>query len=264
MKVLIDSDVLRYEVGFGAVVGWKAITNSDSQPPFSYVADLLHERINLIMQACAADEYTLFITEGRTFRFDIATTKPYKGTRVGEKPWHYDNLTAYISSLENTKVVTYLEADDAIAIEHTANPLTTIIASRDKDLRTIPGMVYSWELGRQPSFGPETITREGYLKLSSNHKKLAGVGLSYFYAQLLMGDSVDNILGCRGVGPVAAFNLLNDKSPEEQLAAVINEYQKEYGIEWETVMTEMGQLLWLVRTLDNLGKPCLYQIGKIS
>lgn len=260
MKALIDADILRFEIGFGAVTGWKAITSSDSQPPFDYVERLLQERIDYIKAKTGATEAVLYLSEGKSFRFDVAKTKEYKGTRSGSRPWHYDNLTAYIKSLENTKVVTYLEADDQLAIDHLADKEHTVICSRDKDLRTIPGYVFSWELGRQPSFGPEKITKEGYLKLSDNHKKLAGTGLSFFYAQLLMGDTVDNIGGCKSIGPVAAYRMLHDSTPEAQLEAVTEAYKKEYGDLWETVMTEMGQLVWIIRRLSN-SKPVLYQIG---
>lgn len=263
MRCIIDGDVIRYELGFAAETGWKARTNGDDIPPFDYVEELLVDRLEAIKRVCQADEYTLYITEGRTFRYDIAQTKPYKGTRVGKKPWHFDNLSAYLKGVLGARVCNYLEADDAIAIDALAQDSgDCIICSRDKDLRMIPGWSYSWELGRQPSFGPELITKEGYLKLdrTSQKPKLKGTGLAFFYAQLLMGDNVDNIGGCGGVGPVAAFNILNGKSPEEQLDAVINEYKRVYNEQWKQKILEMGKLLWIVRRLNSDGSPQTWEL----
>jgi len=80
MKALIDADILRYEIGWGALTGWKAITDTEDIPPFDYVEKLLLQRIASIQEATGSDEYCLYLTEGHTFRYDIATTKPYKGT----------------------------------------------------------------------------------------------------------------------------------------------------------------------------------------
>ena len=135
-----------------------------------------------------------------------------------------------------TKVVEYLEADDQMAIDHIASDGNTILVSRDKDLRQVPGMFYSWELGRQPSFGPEEITKEGRLWLSTDHKKLYGTGLAFFYAQVLMGDTVDNIPGCKNIGPVAAYNMLDGLVPEDQLSVVQNAKKSPTRLE-ETLLT---------------------------
>lgn len=92
---LVDADILRYEIGYAAEVGWKAITEDpEALPPFSYVQDMLHDRLRSISANCATDiPCSLYITRGRTFRFDLAKKRPYKAKRVEKKPWHFDNLT---------------------------------------------------------------------------------------------------------------------------------------------------------------------------
>ena len=256
MRALIDGDILRYEVGFAAEVGWKAATERDEPPPFDFVKDLLHQRIQYIMTQTNADDATIYLTEGPTFRFDIAKTKPYKGNRVENKPWHHVNLTAYMKTMLGLQVVTKIEADDAMAIEHIASDGTTIICSRDKDLKQVPGWFYSWELGRQPSFGPELITKEGSLHLSTDRKKLSGTGLSFFYAQVLMGDRVDNIPGLGGWGPVRVFDYLSDtKDPDELLTLVKDAYND------DEFLLEQGQLCWIVRRTNEDGSPQVWSIG---
>jgi 5'-3' exonuclease len=269
MKALIDGDILRYEIGYAAETGWRAITETDDPPPFEYVETLLLQRINNILNADEAiNSYCLILTKGRTFRYDIAVTKPYKGTRKEKKPWHFDNLTAYIEGVLPSKTVEVIEADDAMAIEHCDYPHPTIICSRDKDLRQVPGPFYSWELGRQPGFGPTVVDKLGTLEL--NNGKLKGTGFAFFCSQMLTGDIVDNIPGIPGIGPKKAYDILNYVDEQEWsyenkagvlLALVEDAYKEHYEDEWEERHLEQGQLCWMVRKLDDEGKPVLWQRG---
>jgi len=257
MKPLIDADILRYEIGFGAETGWQT---EDELPPWPYVEEMLHHRINTICYDAGADEPpVLYITEGRTFRFDIAKRKPYKGTRKDNKPWHFNNLTVYFKDVLNCEVVTGIEADDAMAIRH-MGPEETIICSRDKDLKQCPGPFYSWELGRQPSFGPVVITKEGSLHLSENNK-LTGTGLPFFYAQVLMGDASDNIPGLPGCGPVLAYEMLESLEIAGLHSIVEDMYQEKYEAEWEEELLEQGRLCWMTRRLNEDGSPVLWEVG---
>lgn len=262
---LVDGDILRYEVGFAAETGWRAITeDEEALPPFDYVRKILHQRLDHICKQLEVDqEPVIYLTEGNTFRFDIAKSKPYKGTRVDKKPWHYKNLTVYIRDVLNSIVVTGIEADDAIAIDHVNDP-NSIICSRDKDLRQVPGWFYSWELGWQPSFGPENITKAGSLMLSDDGKnKLTGTGLAFFYAQIIMGDGVDNIPGLPGWGPVAAYKLLVDKAPEDMFLSVLTAYEENYvgNMPVEDYLLEQGRLCWMTRRLNEDGSPELWELG---
>ena len=264
MKPLIDADILRYEIGFGAETGWQT---EGEIPPWPYVEEMLHYRIDKICAvAGATEEPILYITEGRTFRFDIAKKKPYKGTRKENKPWHFNNLTAYMIHQLDAVVVTGIEADDQITIDHvkpkfmgSEQPYETIICTRDKDLRQVPGPFYSWELGRQPSFGPEVITKRGYLKLSEDRKNLSGTGLAFFYAQVLVGDKSDNIPGLPGCGPVKAYELLADRI--NMLEVCQDLYVEYYGADGEEELLEQGRLCWMSRRLNEDGSPVLWQIG---
>jgi hypothetical protein len=264
MQALIDGDILRYEIGYAAEIGWKSITGREEAPPWDYVEEMLLKRIASIQAITGASEYKLYITEGRTFRFDVATTKPYKGTRVDKKPWHFRNLTAYMKHVLNCEVVTGIEADDAMGIEHSKGN-ETIICSRDKDLKQVPGWFYSWEIGKQPSFGPKLIEPIGELALSKDRKTLKGTGYAFFCAQLLMGDRVDNIPGADRVGPVASFDALGSANTADGLLnAVIRKYKEVYGGEWKDKLTEQGRLIWILRKLNEDGSVPLWNIGDVN
>lgn len=265
MKALIDADILLHEVGYAAEVGWRGVTEGREEiPPFTYVETLLLSKIANITGMTDATDYALYHTEGRTFRYDIAKTKPYKANRKDQRPWHFKNLLVYIRDVLGSTHVPGLEADDALAIEHTRMRECgeeSVLVSRDKDLRQVEGRFYSYELGKQPSFGPTNITKEGSLTLSEDGK-LTGTGNLFFYSQLLTGDAVDNIPGCKGVGPVKAYNILTDEEREEPLLdRVLKEYDRVYGDKGEDIMIEQGQLLWLVRRTNEAGEPVLWYPG---
>lgn len=257
MTPLIDADVLVYEVGFAAESGWQ----QPGFPPFDYVAELLDTRIKNI---CAITNTTeppiLYLTGKGNFRYKIATRQPYK-ERPGLKPFHYKNIKAYMKATYNVIESEGMEADDLMAVEQTRRPNETIICTRDKDLRAVPGWHYGWELGNQPSFGPEKVDEIGSILLSGGRKSIKGTGLLFFYSQCLTGDRVDSIPGLDGCGPVKAFEILKDtETPDEAFKAVLEAYRGVYGDDAEKELLEQGQLLWMTRELHPDGSPVLWRL----
>lgn len=254
---LIDGDVLVYETGFGAQTGWEG----SDPPPFEIARELLENRIaNICAIVGATSPPIIYLTGKDNFREKIAVTKPYKGNRKQAKPFHYTNLRVYLEHILGAIVVDGMEADDAMSLAMMRIP-NSIICSRDKDLRQVPGWHYSWELANQPSFGPEFNDGYGWLKLSEDKKKLTGMGDKFFLAQCIMGDPVDNITGIPKAGPSKAFETLdNTKTYEEGLSCVVELYKGFYGDVWKEMLLENGQLLWMVRELDEEGKPILWQM----
>lgn len=258
MKALVDGDVLVYEVGFGCLTGWEG----DGPPPFDRAADLLDNKIGNILATVGATEHQIYLTGKDNFRHNIATIKPYKGNRQQEKPFHYYNLRAYMQGKWNAIIVDGKEADDAMAIEQwkdyilaEGNPFyepATIIASRDKDLKQVPGLHYSWELGNQPSFGPKFISE--------------AEGMRFFYYQCLVGDVVDNIQGLPKCGPVKANKILSDTLDTLELFKAVREAYRGFYEDFEMadkMFLENAQLLWMVRELDEEGKPKMYEPPRV-
>lgn len=267
MQPLIDADILRYEVGFAAEYGWQA-TNEEGEkelPPWEYVAEMLDSRIaNICAEVYATEPPILFLTGKGNFRDEIATVKPYKENRKkSKKPWHFKNITAYMKGQYEVIEAVGMEADDLICIEQTERLAhkDTIICTRDKDLRQCPGFHFGWELGNQPSFGPEWVNEIGWIKINASRKKVWGTGLKFFYSQMITGDQTDNIPGLPRGGPGLAFDVLNECTTEEGMhKAVAGLYEAKYGDEWKDRMLEQGQLLWMVRELDAQGKPVMWRL----
>lgn len=252
----LDGDVLVYEIGFAAESFWSKLPENEGlevcpPPPFEVVNEMLERRIPYIIGQMEADDATIYLTGKNNFRNFIAKTVPYK-QRAGKKPFHYKNIRATLPTMFKCVEEDGLEADDLIAL----NLKDGIAGSRDKDIRQVPGMHYSWEVGTQLAIGPFEATAFGHIEVRGT--KLFGYGDKFLYAQILMGDSVDSIPGCPNFGPKKAFKILEHATTvEECLNAIIPAYQKCYQLEWKTVLREQARLVHLARRYEN-GKVLLW------
>lgn len=284
MRPLLDGDVILYEVGFSSE---KSELNEEGEKvlipsSWDFCQELVDAKIRLICDEVGATEPPLlFLTNTRrinkvknkervrleeptkdyveNFRVEAAKEKDYKGGRSSTKPFHFYNLLHYLLANYDVHVNEQgLEADDAMVIEQYSRVkqgmFDTVICSRDKDVRMCPGWHYSWECGRQASIGPIMVDDLGYLELKDK-KKVFGVGQKFFYYQLLVGDSVDNIGGIKGRGPAFAYALLHDAPTVRECYERVSEvYIRHWGDEWKDKFKEQAALLWMIRELDENGK----------
>lgn len=262
MQALIDADVLVYEIGFAAEKGWKG----EGIPPFDYAASLLDRAVENI---CAITESTqppiLYLTGKGNFRYDIAKRTPYKA-RPGNKPYHYANLRAYIRGMYDSVTANGMEADDLMSVEQTRRGNDTIICTRDKDLRAVPGWQFGWELGDQPQYGPILVDDVGSLSLSDRRNKLIGCGGLFFYGQCLTGDATDSIPGLGGrTGAVKAFKILEGCIDlVDAFKRVLAAYREQWGARAEEELLEQGRLLWMTRELKEDGSPVLWELSNVE
>lgn len=284
MRCLIDADILIYEIGScgefdvkdddGEKTGEHVIRHSD------FVFELLDQRIREICEECWSNQPpTLYLTGNEqvmrmynkelkrkgedqveykpNFRYAVATVKPYKGNRKDVvKPYHTENIIAYMFAKYEVKVANGYEADDAIIIDTMLDLDNTIVCTRDKDLRQAGKHHFGWACGKQEQFGPKEIDTFGSLEYNADKKKLTGEGIKFFYSQLLTGDPVDNIPGLPGCGPVKAFELLDELETEpDLLGAVEAAYEVRYGEFTMNRIFEQADLLWMCQALDDDGNP---------
>lgn len=210
--------------------------------------------------------FKLYFTENdrSNFRFKVAKTLPYKANRYrcktcdsvtkawfqdGEtiikclndncldkevdnnyksfKPVWYNEIRKFGIENFNIQVVSGMEADDAIAIECEKNKDKNItVVSIDKDFWQIEGVNF---------FNPST---EEYFNLpdlncleldrSGSKPKVVGRGKKWIWAQMLLGDSADNIQKIPKYGDVKVFNTLKDLSVESCQDKVKSIY-KQFG-----------------------------------
>lgn len=254
MTPLIDADIILYETGFASQV---KIDGDIIPDPVEDVNERVDNKIKEICAAVYATEPpVLYLTGKGNFRYEVAKAREYKGNRKQIKPFHYSYIKAYLQARWGAIVVDGMEADDALAIHQTSRlkEKDTIICSRDKDLKQVEGFHYTWECGKQGSWGPAWVSELGTLSLPSP-KKLVGTGSLFFYSQLLTGDSTDTYDGLTGCGPIGAFKILSGCGTTRACYdAVFGAYKEKFQEDARERMNEQAQLAWMIRELDEDGK----------
>lgn len=216
--VLIDADTIIYAQSMGAEICLRgqAVDGGDQwlqTKTVDEVYDIVVSRFEEIVTATEADDAIICLSDRNNFRHSILPT--YKANRhaVRRPPL----LTAVRETLQERKpfpvmCVETLEADDVCGIA--AGSLRTvdrqtIIASPDKDLKTIPGLYYSCRPGAE-------------VEIISEHE----ADRHHLY-QTLVGDTTDNYTGCPKVGPVKANAILDrimDLPPVERWNKIVDEF----------------------------------------
>lgn len=267
--ILIDGDVLVYESSFGAQRNRYIVTHPEGEQTFenaklrdawlkepaqlhltpedytvTKMLDVLDEPAALaicknklvgLLEKLEADSHHVYLTGKNNFRDEVATLTPYKGNRVSvEKPVHFQACREWYLNHPYTTLVEGQEADDELGIQQTRHGGRAIIASIDKDLRQLHGPHYEWHKDAKFAINADASDR-------------------WFWLQMLMGDSADNIPGIKGVGPKTADKLL-DACPTRQARAdtVAKKYLAQYGPDWKTWANEVGILLWIRREADQV------------
>jgi len=130
-EAIVDADFLVYKVGF-----------SNEKEEEQWALNRLTEWFtDIIYMRLKCDDYRAWITGKTNFRFEIATTVPYKGNRKdAPKPKHYDALRNHLMKL-GAKMSENEEADDAVGIASTEGNYW--IVHVDKDLDQLPGWHYN-------------------------------------------------------------------------------------------------------------------------
>jgi 5'-3' exonuclease len=200
MRALLDGDILLYRVGF---------TTQDEPEAIALVR--MDELVSRILDRVEATEYVVYLSCGRNDSFRAKLNPEYKANRKQPKPLHYALLKQHLIEKWNGVVGVEEEADDLIGIEQASNP-DTIACTIDKDI------LYGVE-GHKYNFVKDTIFY--------TPQEEATV---FFYKQLLMGDTADNIFGIAGVGEKKAEKALSPYYDEEEpvLFKVVQDKYREW------------------------------------
>ena len=230
MKALFDSDIFAYRAA-------SACEDEDEETAQRtldrLIVDVLMCGVDNIYPDCFVDSWSMHLTGKNNFRYEIATTVPYKGNRVDKpKPKHLAFLRSHLVKEWGASISEGEEADDTIAIEATKLGDNCVIVSLDKDLDQISGWHYNFVKHLSYYIKPE----EGLIKL---------------YTQMLTGDAADNIKGLFRVGPVKAAKIIGDTTDELEL---YNKVLEAYEGDAERVL-ENAQLLFLRRYEGQIWTP---------
>jgi len=168
-------------------------------------------------------DYRLCWTGSSAFRKRIAPD--YKANRSSRpKPIGYGALKHELLTYPKTYGHDEIEADDWLGILAGACRKAgeqSIVVSGDKDLDQVPGRHYwPWGIKKKESEGLGVLEWDNELLPVEDRKAIQWtVGQDYsekfFYKQVLIGDSTDNIPGCPGVGKVRADQIVDKYSTAE-------------------------------------------------
>jgi 5'-3' exonuclease len=211
--ILIDGDIHLYTTTSGAEVetDWGDdlwTLHSD----FKECKEWLSDRVESLKKRLDSPNIIFCLSDDTNFRKGVLPT--YKSHRKSvRKPLAYQALKHWAMSEYPIALWPTLEADDvmgiiASSIQHPKSTKHYIVASEDKDLKTIPC----------------TLFRQGELKTYSVHE-----ADYWFYYQTLVGDVTDGYKGCPGVG---------EKGAEKILKAALDE-----GTPWANT-EQMNELFW--------------------
>jgi len=219
INIYIDGDILVYQSMWGA--------NSTKD-----IKKKLDQTIASIMSELEGSTGKIAIKGDNNFRKEIYPE--YKGHRKKELTEQEKEFFAYsYDYLQNgwgAIPANGMEADDLLAIWNTEKP--GIIVSIDKDLLQVPGLHFN------------TRNKE-YTNVTEDEGSLL------LHTQVLMGDSVDNITGLKGIGKVKAAKVMEGVPVSQHLSAVKSFWQKTFGRGWEDDLQLNMDLIYLKRSMDD-------------
>lgn len=254
--LLIDGDGLAYYCAGG----------DDKSPAEARL--WLWEKVTSAQRAARAEDVRILLTSDASpkgYRYAVATVKPYQGQRKSHKPKNWQFLRDYMLTADHPwaiHVTDTLEADDLFAwyANNAVGKTTYVVMSHDKDMRMIPGLHLTWKT--------HDLVDTGGAFCHEHDGKV--YGYKWFWLQMLMGDSVDNIPGLptfygKRIGEKGAEKALKGINDNATAAAlVLDAYEHHYGVEdWRVHVLEQAALLWMRRTesaLDflNAGGPLAF------
>lgn len=227
MKYLIDADTLCYAA---------AVVTEDTSPDLAKWET--NTSVERLLREIDATDFDLYITGENNFRYAIYPE--YKAQRLKiPRPTFLEVCKRTLINEWGAVLSDGCEADDLLGIRQTQEAKAgreSCIVSIDKDLDQIPGWHYNPGIKR---FG-------SYIKEPRRYAVGPVDGMRFFYYQLLVGDTADNIKGAAGIGPKKAGPILDGLTDDYELYnAVRNHYSSDEELEMN------AQVLWIWKKLND-------------
>lgn len=203
MIALIDADSLIYSCSY-------------KRTPDESIENY-HQRIDDIVETTEANKYALFLTIGKTFRHKVINSYKSNRPRDWKTPVFY-YLKHYILSQSGANYQEGVEADDLVS--YWSRQLeNAIVCSPDKDVIYSNKKCYNYNKNEIIVNSEEQIDK-------------------FFWKQMLMGDSSDNIAGIPGTGDKISDRILKKvetslklgKSDLNYRHIVLDKYIEHYGL----------------------------------
>jgi len=221
MRALIDADYFLYRSAAGSEYEFEMAPDV-----WTYLCritdakDSFEAEINRIKDITPDHEIALVLGDRTNFRYAIYPE--YKSNRRKyRRPAGYNALREWAIEAWSALTLPNVEGDDVLGVMAEEGD---VIVSRDKDLRTIPGL---------------HLDGEGIIEVNQWEADFN------FYTQVLTGDATDGYPGCKGVGAVGARKiLLACRTPEEMWLNTLIAYDKAgHSVEYAIQMARCARIL---------------------
>jgi len=192
--LLLDADIVAYKYSAVNEKAWnfdgpgaEPLRSSDLAAAIDCARDFIAE----LREKLGASEVIVCLSDPKD-NFRKSIYPQYKSNRKGvRKPEHLNAVKAWLSENFQTYLRPGLEADDCMGILATHPTLIKgdkIMVSEDKDMKTIPGLLYN---PRDVKPKVKTITRRDACRAH--------------FIQTIVGDTCDGYPGAPGIGPKSEF-----------------------------------------------------------
>jgi len=224
---IIDGDVLLY------MSMWGSDTLKEAKTKFNSI-------FKEVTNSLFTEDYVMAMGGPDNFRLDLYAEYKRSSGRVKSKSnkpdWFNDLKSWTVEAYEGCILTDNCEADDMIriwAIEADAAGIQRCVVTVDKDLDCIAGNHYN----------PRTKVIYQVSEVMAE---------CFYWKQLLMGDSVDNIPGIKGIGTKKADGILEGATTQAAYKKrVFCAYDEAYGDEGFNHMLLNGKLLHIWRHIDD-------------
>ena len=237
-----------------------AVESHTDNPQLQDAIDVLERRLTEVAVAIKSAEDPVFCFGAKlNFRFKLSKSREYKPNRQ-PKPHLYTALEAYVKATYPYAVRQCVEDDDTMAM--LSDGKTNIIVSVDKDLAQVNGYYFKPEIWNSGSYGPVLVSDAMSFIQPKDPDKigkgLKGIGYKFFWAQVIMGDTVDGISGLPKHGPKFAYDLLADLPSEHACYEAVKGAYQDVLLNADECLREQVDLLYMIRELDGGGMPIMY------
>jgi len=188
---------------------WQEILDNptyDDQEGMMYGIDMdramehAKDKIDRILDRTGCKDIELHFTTGKNFRYDL--DPKYKANRIGfHVPTGLREMKKLLNDTYAGEIHSKVEADDVVVYKATKWPEKYILAAVDKDV------IYSVE-GRHFNY-----YESGHHNIDMKWIEVDAKTVRYFpYVQTIVGDTSDNIIGPKGIGPKTLAKYFNGKA----------------------------------------------------
>lgn len=209
----------------------------------------LESRIEDLRSAAQAESVVLHLTMGHKGGRELITghQESRKKNPDLDMKAKVHQLRVHMCKMSNGVPHFDQEADDGICQAMLADS-NAVLWSMDKDLYMVGGMHLNGKTGIVESF--PWGYGECWIDKSTTQNKVVGCGTSFFWHQMLMGDSSDGVSGVPRVGPVKAHELLSGATSDAEAFRVVwSEYTRAFSTTQSSADEMLGNafILWIRR-----------------